>query len=467
MMRASAILPLFAALLLPLAASASPLSPEARAAIDKAAAEVLARTGAPSASIAIVKDGAIVYEQAYGLADVEKGLKAAPTQRYSIGSVSKQFTAVAALLLVEEGKLSLDDRVVRFLPALTRAKDVTVRQLLSMTAGYQDFWPQDYVMPRMLEPATVQEILDGWGKKPLDFEPGTRWQYSNTNYVIAGAIVEKAAGMPLLDLLKARVFTKLGMESVADSDQTPLGAGEPRAYQRHGLGPVRPAPKEGRGWMFAAGELAMTAHDLALWNASIIDRTVLQPASYLALETAVPLASGVSSGYALGLSAALKDQRRVLAHGGEVSGFTALNQVFPDERAAITVLVNLDATNATEQLGKKIAEQLFAATDPATTPALEKVKAIFAGLQKGAIDRGLLTSNASAYFTPQALKDLAAGLGPLGAPESFTQSSQALRGGMTVRRYQVKFKPAKTVLRIVTLWMPGDLLEQYMVSADE
>ena len=466
-MRAPSLLPLLAVLLLPPPASAAPLSPDARAAIDKAAAEVLARTGAPSASIAVVKDGAIAYQQAYGLADVEKGLKAATTQRYSIGSVSKQFTAVAALLLVEEGKLSLDDRVVRFLPGLTRAKDVTLRQLLSMTAGYQDFWPQDYVMPEMLEPATAQRILDGWGKKPLDFEPGTSWQYSNTNYLIAGAIVEKVAGLPLLELLKARVFGKLGMETVVDSDQVPLGPGEPRAYQRYGLGPVRPAPKEGRGWLFAAGELAMTAHDLALWNISLIDRTGLQPASYLALETAVPLASGVSSGYALGISVSLNDQRRVLAHGGEVSGFTALNQVFPDERAAITVLVNLDASNATDQLAKKIAEQLFAAQDPATTPALEKVKGLFAGLQKGAIDRALLTSNASSYFTAAALKDLAAGLSPLGAPESLTQQSQALRGGMTVRRYQAKFKGAKTVLRIVTLWMPDGLLEQYMVSADE
>ena len=285
--------------------------------------------------------------------------------------------------------------------------------------------------------------------------------------MIAGAIVEQVAGAPLLDFLRARVFSKLGMESVVDSDQAPLAAGDPRAYQRYGLGPVRPAPKEGRGWMFAAGELAMTAHDLALWNLSIIERTVLQPSSYLALETAVPLASGVSSGYGLGLGVSLKDQRRLLAHGGEVSGFTALNQVFPDERVAITVLVNLDASNATDQLAKKIAEQLFAATDPATTPALDKVTAIFAGLQKGAIDRALLTSNASWYFTAAALKDLAAGLSPLGAPESLTQQSQALRGGMTVRRYQAKFKGVKTVLRIVTLWMPDGLLEQYMVSADE
>ena len=149
-----------------------------------------------------------------------------------------------------------------------------------MTSGYQDFWPQDYVMPRMLEPVTAQEILNEWARKPLDFEPGTKWQYSNTNYVIAGVIVEKVAGMPLLDFLQRRVFGPLQMTSVYNTDLAALGGNEPMRYLRYALGPLRPAPKEGRGWMFAAGELAMTAHDLALWDISLIDQSILKPASY-------------------------------------------------------------------------------------------------------------------------------------------------------------------------------------------
>ena len=111
--------------------------------------------------------------------------------RYSIGSVSKQFAASAILLLAEEGKLSLDDKVEKFVPGLTRGGDVTLRQLLSMTSGYQDYWPQDYVMPGMLKPVTPDEIVSRWAKIPLDFEPGTQWQYSNTNYVIIGMVVQK------------------------------------------------------------------------------------------------------------------------------------------------------------------------------------------------------------------------------------------------------------------------------------
>ena len=105
--------------------------------------------------------------------------------RYAIGSISKQFTAAAILLLQQEGKLSLDDPVSRFIPGLTRGNEVTVRQLLSHTSGYQDFWPQDYVMPMMLKSVTPQAIADRWAKQPLDFDPGSRWQYSNANYTLA------------------------------------------------------------------------------------------------------------------------------------------------------------------------------------------------------------------------------------------------------------------------------------------
>ena len=174
--------------------------------IDKATLDLLKKSGVPSASIAVVRDGKFAYVHAYGMADVKARTAAASTMRYSVGSISKQFTAAAILLLAEEGKLSLDDKVGRWLPDLTRANEITIRQILSMTSGYQDYWPQDYAMPNMIQPTSAQEILDGWARKPLDFEPGTKWQYSNTNYVIAGLIVERVAGMPLFEFLQKRIF---------------------------------------------------------------------------------------------------------------------------------------------------------------------------------------------------------------------------------------------------------------------
>ena len=157
--------------------------------VDSIARQVLQATGAPSASVAVVQDGRLVYAQAYGSAQLEPPVAARAEMRYSIGSISKQFTATAVLMLAEDGKLSLDDKVARYLPQLTRAGDVTIRQLLSHTSGYRDYWPQDYVPPFMLQPVTAERILDQWARKPLDFEPGAQWQYSNTGYVIAGLIV--------------------------------------------------------------------------------------------------------------------------------------------------------------------------------------------------------------------------------------------------------------------------------------
>ena len=167
-----------------------------RAFVDKAATDALARTGVPGASVAIVQHGRVVFLGAYGQARLSPAQPAGVEMRYSVGSISKQFTASAVLLLAEQHKLSLEDHVSRFLPTLTRANEVTIREVLSHTSGYQDYWPQDYLMPMMLQPTAPEHILDLFARKPLDFEPGTKWQYSNTNYVIAGLIVEKASGMP-------------------------------------------------------------------------------------------------------------------------------------------------------------------------------------------------------------------------------------------------------------------------------
>jgi len=433
--------------------------------IDKAVNEILTKTGAPSASVAVVRDGKLAYARAYGLARLEPKTPATPQMRYSVGSISKQFTAAAILMLAEEGKLSLNDKVVRWLPELTRAKDVSIRQLLSMTSGYQDFWPQDYVMPGMLEPATARQIAETWAKKPLDFEPGTKWQYSNTNYTIAGMIAERVAGMPLIDFLRQRVFTPLQMTSVFDVDAAPLPADDPARYLRYALGPLRPAPKEGKGWLFAAGELAMTAQDLAKWDISLIDESLLRPESYRQLERETLLGGGAGAHYGLGVSVNTVDGRRVISHGGEVSGFTAQNAVYPDQRTAVVVLTNLDATSASEQIATKIAQLLFATTDPGTEAATAQARKIFEGLQKGQIDRTLFTSNANAYFSEQAVKDFAASLGPLGAPQELTQIAQSLRGGMTLRRYRVKF--ANKTLRAWSFAMPEGKLEQFMVAAVE
>ena len=440
------------------------LSPDLREKIDKIVSEALAKSGVPSASIAIVKDGEIVYVKAYGDARVEPRTPATPEMRYSIGSISKQLTATAILLLQEQGKLSLDEKVAKFIPNLTRSKEVTIRQLLSHTSGYQDYWPQDYVMPVMLQQVTKEKILDLWARKPLDFDPGTKWQYSNTNYVIAGVIVEKASGKPLLQFLSEKVFVPLEMKSVANIDQEKLPETDPTGYLRYALGPLRPAPKVGKGWLFAAGELAMLAQDLAKWDISIIDQKVMKPSSYAELEREGLLKNGLATGYGLGVQLGNAAGHRQMSHSGEVSGFTAQNIVLPDDRVAVAVLTNQDAARAADQIANGIAPLLVASNDPATPAKQEQARKIFQGLQHGSIDHSLFTDNANAYFGEQALKDFAAGLGPLKAPQEFVQVRQDLRGGMTLRVYRVKF--AQKTLRAWTYEMPDGKLEQYQIAPE-
>ncbi|HEY4306044.1 MAG TPA: serine hydrolase domain-containing protein [Gemmatimonadaceae bacterium] len=442
----------------------SALSADLRGKIDSIARAGLKASGAPSISLAVVKDGQVVYAQAYGQARLSPALPAAPTMRYSIGSVSKQITATAMLLLAEQHKLSLDDKVGKWFPSLTRANEVSIRQLLSMTSGYQDYWPQDYVMPPMLKPITAQAIVDDWAKKPLDFDPGTKWQYSNTNYVIAGMIIEKVAGMPLVDFLRQHVFTPQKMTSVFISDEGSLGPTDPERYERYGLGPPRIAPKEGRGWMFAAGELAMTASDLARWDISVIKQAILQPASYREQQTSLLLKDGRATGYGLGVYTGSLLGHRMISHGGEVSGFCTQNAIFPDDGMAVVVYANLFATDVQADIANKVATALFSTTDAETVKATADAKAIFTDLQKGTVDRTKLTSNASAYFSPMALGDFKSSLGSCGAVKEVTQTSKSQRGGMTYRGFHIKC--GTTSYSVSSFVMPDGKWEQYIVTAD-
>lgn len=443
----------------------SSFTAEQRANIDEIANKVITATGVPSVSLAVVQDGKLAYAHAYCDARLQPQVPATPQMVYSIGSISKQFTAAAVLMLQEQGKLSLDDKVGKWLPQLTRANEVTIRQLLSMTAGYQDFAPQDYTIPEWLRPITAMQIAERWGGKPLDFEPGTKWQYSNTNYVIAGIIVEKVAGKSLFDMLRERVFTPLAMNTVLNTDAGKLPESAPQGYFRYALGPLRPSEHEAAGWMFAAGELAMTASDLATWNISLMRESVLKPASYLAMETETVLKNGVGTNYALGMTVRNSRGHRVLEHSGEVMGFVAENIVLPDDKFAISVLTNQDAVGAAGDIGRQVT-MAFLSSSKVSDPKVDAlVRKTFDDLLAGKIDRAQFTDDANFYFTEQALQDYSSSLKALGEVQSFKQTSSSLRGGMTHMSYEVKF--AKKTVGLNIYQMPDGKFEQFLAAAQE
>jgi D-alanyl-D-alanine carboxypeptidase len=438
------------------AAHAAPLTAEQQREIDASVGEWLAKTGAPSVSIAVASGGEVVYAKAYGKARLAPDRPATPATRYAIDSVSKEFTAAAMLKLQEEGKLSLDDKVAKYFPDLAGADQVSLRQVLSHTAGYRDYWPQDFIPPEMSRPTTVRAILDEWARKPLDFAPGSDWQYSNTGFVIAGAIVEKVSGQPLVDVLRADIFAPLKMEGVTDADQRALGPADAGAYTRAGAGPVRPAPKEGAGWLFAAGELAMAPKELARWDISLMARSLLSPASYDALYTPIKLTTGRDSRYSLGLRVARENGRLTLSHGGGGSGFLSANLMYPDEKIAVVAFTNNDwvPPNA-------VADRVAFVVLPPSPPEA-RARKLFAQFQAGAVDRSLFTENGNFYLTATNLADQKAGLGGLGPARLFELQGQSMRGGLQTRTW--KITTPKATLLAVERGYPDGKLEQFMIS---
>ena len=459
-----AILSLFA---LALPAAAQPITTAEQARIDALVTKTLADTRVPSASIALVRDGKIVLARAYGTASPTIG-PARPDLRYQIASNSKQFTAMALLLLEDEGKLSLDDKVSKWVAGISGGDRIALRQLLSHTAGLQDYWPQDYLFDAMKVPVSPLGIVDRWARKPLDYVPGTRWQYSNTGYVVAGLVVEKAAGQSLMAYLQRRIFAPLGMRPVNIDDSNT--AAYPAGYTRFALGPVRLAPPPARGWLYAAGELSMTASDLAKWDIARIERGLLPAEDWAAQEAPVTLTDGTTNGYGLGVSSGTAGGRRFINHGGASVGFLSQNTVYPDDRAAIVVLTNGEYSAATDTLTAGLAEIILRPAAAPIAVAVEpdrsaEARSLYDGLVLGQLDRGRLTANANSYFNAVARADYRSSLAVLGPPTAFVAvGTPRLRGGFVNRNYRIV--AGGRTLRLITYAKPGanGRWEQFIVT---
>lgn len=408
------------------------LDDASRSRIDHAVTAVLERTQTPSASIAVIKDGKIAYVHAYGLARLSPATKAAPATRYQIASLSKQIVAAAALLLQQDGKLSLDDKVAKWLPDLTAANVITLRQCLTHTAGYPDFWPQDYVMPWMQHPTSTDAILTDWAKRPLSFDPGSDWQYSNTGYVVAGRIIEMAAGQPLFDFVNERIFHPLAITDAFDVNQAPLEAPDAQGYLRAALGPPQTQLPAGTGWMFGAWEFALSAEDLAKWNLSILHHTLLSADSYDAQLTSAKRTDGKDTGYALGVHIGNRYGRRIIYHGGEGAGYLSANRIYPDDAAAVTVLTNTFSGTPERDIADAID---FIILPPKGIDV--HARAIFDGLQHGRVDRSEFTPDFNAFLDARTSAAYEHTLGPLGPPSVFLQMASEKRGGMTFYGYRV------------------------------
>ena len=469
-----------------------PLSRVERARVDEAVRTTMQRNDVPGVSLAIVRNGSIAYLKAYGFAELAHGSgdsesaprRASVSTRFAIGSVSKEFTAAAILLLSDRGKLSLDDPVSKYVPQLTDANRVTLHELLSHTSGYRDYFLQEYIPARMQQPTSVDAILSSWAERPLDFPPGQQWQYSGTNYVIAGRIVEKVTGEPYQKFLIDNVLRPIGITDATFADSPSHPERNAIGYYRFALGPPRLAPPTGRNWLFAMADLEMTARDVALWDISVINQTLLSPASYQAMSSDTKTAEGQSTGYGLGFfvrQIAGNDgkQHLLLHHPGEVSGFRSHNFVLPDLKAAVVILTNAEYSDVTTQLAGQIqglvgiqpAEPFSSTTRASSTPpsstpkenAIEaRARKLLLDLGHGRVDRDDLAPDATATFTPQAVSDIRQSLAPLGILERVRVDSTQLRGG--TKHYALTLIYPHRELQVAEYDLADGKIEQFLID---
>ena len=479
---------------------AQEISPADRAKIEEAIRPVVDATGLPSASVGIARGGKVIYTEAFGSAvltphtrgestqaQAEPNIPADPSMAYPIGSNSKAFTAACVLLLQERGKLRLDDPVSRWFPELTRANVVTIRNLLTHTSGYADSAPETYTFPMLTRPISALALVHTWATRPLGFDPGTEFGYSNTNYTIASLIVEKASGMPFHDFLWQNVMEPLKLKGVLDLDiEAERKHLIVRGYERHALGPMRRDNLEAPGWYAGAGELAMPVATLLAWDLSILHRTLLKPESYKTMETEFKLKNGSGTGYGMGLHIdKLPSGKTLLRHGGVVSGFVSENAMVPEDDLAYAVMTNAYAGTASrianaielvvEPGGQQPISQSGTApcsiTGPTTpeeaakTSAESEVARILAMLRKGKLDRSLLTADTNFYFDTETINDFRDSLIPLGALHAVRQCSQSMDGGMIYRVFHLQFETQ--LLRLTTYTMPDGKLQEFLISPTE
>jgi len=245
-------------------------------ALASAIEQELSRRGGVGATVAVVENGRVILARGFGRRSLDSPAAVDDDTLFGFGSVTKQFTAAAALLLAERGQLSVEDRVAKYYPELTRASDITILDLMNHVSGYTDYYPLDFVDRRMLAPIAPDDLLQRYAGSPLDFDPGTRWSYSNTGFVLLGRIVERASGQPLGTFFRENIFTPLGMshtlyEPAADDARVARG------YTSFALAPLTRATREGPGWVGPAGGIYSTAADVARWDVALMDGRVLKP----------------------------------------------------------------------------------------------------------------------------------------------------------------------------------------------
>ncbi len=322
------------------AAPAPPAADEALAAKIDAVMSAVYKPDQPGAAVIVRRNGQTLFRKGYGLANLELGVPVAPDMVFRLGSITKQFTSVAVLLLAQEGKIGLQDEITKFLPDYpTQGRKITIEHLLTHTSGIRSYTDMAEWLPLWRKDFTVKELIDLFKDQPMSFEPGRSWAYNNSAYVLLGAVIEKASGLTYERFVEERLFKPLGMTSSCYDSPDRIIPRRVAGYQAGAQGFVN-APYLSMTQPYAAGSLASTVDDLAAWNDAVFGGKVVGKDWLDKAWTPYKLANGESSGYGYGWFIADFAGHRSIEHGGGINGFTTYEMTFPEDGLFIAILTN-------------------------------------------------------------------------------------------------------------------------------
>lgn len=433
-------------------APATPGPTAEQEAIDRVVREEMAAQEIPGCAVAVLRDGREVRVSGYGLANVELRVPVDERTVFQLGSLGKQFTAAAVMLLVEDGALRLDQPVSTYLPATPPAwRTVTVRQLLTHTAGLPDYETQDFDYTR---PYTEEQLVALVFAKPPEYPPGARWSYSNSDYVVLGAVLRAASGKFWGDVVRDRLLGPAGMSSarvISEEDIVPWRA----AGYRLVAGKLKNQEWVSPGLNATAdGSLYASIRDLVAWDRVLRERRLLRPASWKEIHAPVALAGGATFPYGFGWVVEPIHGRPAHRHDGEWQGFHADLLRYPDDGLTVATLCNLagaDPVRIDDRIVAAIAPQL---APPPRVPIADhepevraKLRALLDAAAKGTLSRadfGYLRAGEAEDLWPLFQKTL----GPLGAPTRIELVERISRGDDRIHDYDVTYERGVFIVKL-------------------
>lgn len=361
---------LLAALTLPSSAPAVDASGGPATAADSLLAAAYP-AGEPGAAVLVRWKGEVVLRKGYGMAQMDLGIPVAPEQVFEIGSVTKQFTAAIVLRLAEQGKISLTDPITKYIPQMTfGGATITLEQLLSHTSGVPNYTDMPEWIPRWREDMTVETLFALFRDKPLDFPPGTLWNYSNSGYILLGAVIEKVTGKSYEEVVEQELFAPLGMKDSRYGHQEEIVRGRVAGYVKGPEGWAN-APYLSLTQPFAAGSLMSTVDDLARWSDALEAGKVVSIASRDRMFTSAVLhggdQDGIATRYGLGNAMTEVAGRPAHEHGGGIHGFTCDLLRVPGDDLLVVILSN-NPMQDVHDLAHQVAEAVLGVPKRATPP---------------------------------------------------------------------------------------------------